>query len=148
MYIVSDELIKHWNTHNTCLSIKQKFFQSLGLDPGEYKFTANCAFMWEDEDSPCIAMNWCDYKNRTYKTIKIITLQAYINWFAGKKEKENPIKEDKNVNRLQKQKTQIDRGDFPEGNRVKGRACKTSIGVGHLSYCSIKTWSWNWTFNS
>ena len=145
MYIISKELISYWNKNNISLFAKQKFFQSLGLDPGEYKFTANCAFMWEDENSPCIAMSWCDYKNRTYKTIKIITSKAYINWytirFTGKKEKENPIKEDKNVNRLQKQKTQIDRGDLPEGNRIKGRACKASIGVGHLSYCSIKTGS-------
>lgn len=139
MYVVSEELIKYWNTHKTDLSIKQEFFQSLGLDPANYKFTTNCAFIWEDEKSPCIAINWTDYKNRTFKTLIIITLEVYINWSTGKKKNEKPIKEDKNVNRLQKQKTQIDRGDLPEGNRVKGRTCKASIGVGHLSYYSIKT---------
>lgn len=139
MYVVSEELIKYWNKYGICPSIKQKFFQSLGLDPGNYKFTANCAFVWEDEKSPCIAMEWSEYRKYIYKTLTIITLKAYLDWSKSKKEKENPIKEDKNVNRLQKQKTQIDRGDFPEGNRIKGRTCKASIGVGHLSYCSIKT---------
>lgn len=142
MYVLSDALIDYWNKQKICLSIKQKFLQSLGLDPGEYRFTAYCAFVWEDEESPCTAMGWDEYRKFHCKTITIITLGAFVNWSTGKKKKEKkekPIKEDKNVNRLQKQKTQIDRGDFPEGNRIKGRACQVTIGIGHLSYQAIKS---------
>lgn len=146
MYVLHDNLIIYWNRNKTCLNIKQKFLKSLGLDPGDYKFTANCAFVWKNKKSPCVAMDWDDYAELNCKMV-IITFSDYKNWFLGKarklsnlsiKEKES-IKEDKNVNRLQKQKTQIDRGDFPEGNRIKGRACKTSIGVGHLSYQAVKS---------
>lgn len=139
MYVLSDKLIEHWNKNKTCLSIKQKFLQSLGLDPGEYRFTAYCAFIWENKETPCTAIDWNEYGKLSFTATTIITLKDYIDWFAGKKKKEKPIKEDKNVNRLQKQKTQIDRGDFPEGNRIKGRACKASIGVGHLSYQAVKS---------
>ncbi len=42
-------------------------------------------------------------------------------------------------NRLQKQKTDVVRGDDTEGNRVQSRKRKTAIAVGHLSYKSIKS---------
>ena len=42
-------------------------------------------------------------------------------------------------NRLQKQETDVIRGDDTEGNRVQSRKRKTSIAVGHLSYKSIKS---------
>lgn len=139
MYVISAELISYWNRNKTGLFTKRAFIKSLGLDPGEYKFTASCAFMWKDKESTCTVVSWDEFP-RLISKVSIITPKDYVNWVTDKiKDKENPIKEDKNVNRLQKQKTQIDRGDFPEGNRIKGRTCKASIGVGHLSYCSIKT---------
>ena len=42
-------------------------------------------------------------------------------------------------NRLQKQKTDVVRGDDTKGDRVQSRKCKTAITVGHLSYKAIKS---------
>ena len=42
-------------------------------------------------------------------------------------------------NRLQKQKTDIVRGDDTEGNRVQSRKRKAITAVGHLSYKAIKS---------
>lgn len=41
-------------------------------------------------------------------------------------------------NRLQKQKTDVVRGDDTEGNRVQSRKCKAAVTVGHLSYKAVK----------
>lgn len=41
-------------------------------------------------------------------------------------------------NRLQKQKTDVVRGDDTEGNRVQSRKRKAAVTVGHLSYKSVK----------
>ena len=41
-------------------------------------------------------------------------------------------------NRLQKQETDVVRGDDTEGNRVQSRKRKAAITVGHLSYESVK----------
>ena len=41
-------------------------------------------------------------------------------------------------NRLQKQKTDVVRGDDTEGNRVQSRKRKVAVTVGHLSYKAIK----------
>lgn len=43
-----------------------------------------------------------------------------------------------NENRLQKQKTDVVRGNDTEGNRIQSRISKASITVGHLSYKAIK----------
>lgn len=43
-----------------------------------------------------------------------------------------------NENRLQKQKTDVVRGNDAEGNRIQSRISKASITVGHLSYKAIK----------
>lgn len=42
-------------------------------------------------------------------------------------------------NRLQKQKTDVFRGDDTKGNRVQSRKRKTAVAIGHLSYKSIKS---------
>ena len=42
-------------------------------------------------------------------------------------------------NRLQKQETDVVRGDDTEGNRVQGRKRKAITAVGHLSYKAIKS---------
>jgi archaellum component FlaG (FlaF/FlaG flagellin family) len=44
-----------------------------------------------------------------------------------------------NENRLQKQKTDVVRGNDAEGNRIQGRIGKTSITVGYLSNKAIKS---------
>lgn len=44
----------------------------------------------------------------------------------------------KDENRLQKQKTDVVRGDDTEGNRVQSRKCKAAVTVGHLSYKAVK----------
>lgn len=41
-------------------------------------------------------------------------------------------------NRLQKQKTDVVRGDDTEGNRVQSRKRKVTVTVGHLSYKAVK----------
>jgi hypothetical protein len=43
-----------------------------------------------------------------------------------------------NENRLQKQKTDVVRGNDAEGNRIQSRISKASITVGHLSYKAVK----------
>lgn len=45
----------------------------------------------------------------------------------------------KDENRLQKQKTDVVRGDDTEGNRVQSGKRKIATSVGHLSYKSIKS---------
>lgn len=42
-------------------------------------------------------------------------------------------------NRLQKQETDVVRGDDTEGNRVQSRKRKASVTVGHLSYQAVKS---------
>ena len=44
----------------------------------------------------------------------------------------------KDENRLQKQETNVVRGDDTEGNRVQSRKRKIETSVGHLSYKSVK----------
>lgn len=44
----------------------------------------------------------------------------------------------KDENRLQKQKTDVVRGDDTEGNRVQSRKRKAAVTVGHLSYKAVK----------
>ena len=44
----------------------------------------------------------------------------------------------KDENRLQKQKTDVVRGDDTEGNRVQSRKCKAAVTVGYLSYKAVK----------
>lgn len=139
MYVISEELLSYWNKSNTSLDIKRQFLQSLGLDPGNYGFISNCAYTWLSKECHCSTMSWGYFRKHAPTIINFIFDTTFQNWQLNRLKETKSIKEDKNVNRLQKQKTQIDRGDFPEGNRIKGRACKASIGVGHLSYCSIKT---------
>jgi hypothetical protein len=43
-----------------------------------------------------------------------------------------------NENRLQKQKTDVVRGNDAKGNRIQSRISKASVTVGHLSYKAIK----------
>ena len=62
-------------------------------------------------------------KSFNYKYIEV-TLSSINNIF--------------NENRLQKQKTDVVRGNDAEGNRVQSRISKASITVGHLSYKAIK----------
>lgn len=139
MYVISEELISYWNKSNTSLYVKREFLKSLGLNIGDYKFVSNCAFTWLTKESDCVAISWDNFKKNLPSIIVFIYYTDFQNWQLNKIKEIEPIKEDKNVNRLQKQKTQIDRGDLPEGNRIKGRACKTSIGVGHLSYQAVKS---------
>lgn len=139
MYVISEELISYWNKSNTSLYVKRYFLKSLGLDPGDYKFTNNCAFTWTSKESPCIPQNWETFRKYAPNLINFIFYTTFEKWQLNRYKETKSIKEDKNVNRLQKQKTQIDRGDLPEGNRIKGRACKASIGVGHLSYQAVKS---------
>lgn len=139
MYVISEELISYWNKSNTSVYVKRQFLRSLGLDPGDCKFEIKCAFTWKSKEDPCVLLSWEYFRKTAPTIINFITHTTFQNWQLNRLKETKSIKEDKNVNRLQKQKTQIDRGDFPKGNRIKGRACKASIGVGHLSYCSIKT---------
>jgi len=142
MYVISKELLSYWNKNKISLYIKRQFLKSLGLNPGDYKndFTTNCAFIWIRRGSSCIIENWETFEKHTADDpIMFIFYNDFRYWQSNRYKKEEPIKEDKNVNRLQKQKTQIDRGDFPEGNRIKGRTCKVTIGVGHLSYQAVKS---------
>lgn len=139
MYVISEELISYWNKSNTSLDIKRQFLQSLGLDPGNYEFISNCAYTWLTKERHCSTMSWEYFRKHAPTIVKFIYYPAFQNWQLNRLKETKSIKEDKNVNRLQKQKTQIDRGDFPEGNRIKGRACKASIGVGHLSYQAVKS---------
>ena len=149
MYVLSGTLINYWVKNKASLYTKRAFIRSLGLDPGEYKFTSFCAFMWEYKGSACTTVSWDEFRKLSSNFV-VITAKDYVNWIAGnnKEQKEKLIKKDKNVNRLQKQKTQIDRGDLLEGNRIKGRTCQITIGIGHLSYQAVKSWSWNSTCSS
>lgn len=139
MYVISAELISYWKKSNTSLYVKCQFLRSLGLDSGNCEFVTDGAYTWLTKESPCKVMSWDYFGKHAPTIINFIVYKTFQDWQLNRYKEIHPIKEDKNVNRLQKQKTQIDRGDLPEGNRIKGRACKASIGVGHLSYCSIKT---------
>ena len=139
MYVISEELISYWNKSNTSLYVKREFLKSLGLEPGDYKFINNCAFTWVNKGCSCTPIDWKTFAKHAPNLINYIFYTTFQEWQLNRLKETKSIKEDKNVNRLQKQKTQIDRGDLPEGNRIKGRACKASIGVGHLSYQAVKS---------
>jgi hypothetical protein len=64
--------------------------------------------------------NFDDYK---YKKLELVDLISKIKT---------------NENRLQKQKTDVVRGDDTEGNRVQSRKCKAAVTVGYLSYKAVK----------
>ena len=82
----------------------------------------NAVIYWLENGRPKCSTNFI--KTFKYKYIEV-TLSS-INSIS-------------NENRLQKQKTDVVRGNDAEGNRIQSRISKASIAVGHLSYKAIKS---------
>ena len=136
--VLAKELINYWLDNETKVLDRRHFLEHLKLSLYSAKtkklltFQADCAYVWEKGD--CITIDW-DTFNKLSEIFNYINVDQYEKWRFGKKE---TIIFTSNENRLQKQKTDVVRGDDTEGNRVQSRKRKASITVGHLSYKSVK----------
>lgn len=153
IYVISKTLIDYWNNRGVSVSTRQAFLSSMklgikSLHSGKrYEFGANCAYVWENGNPK--TLSW-DTFEKDFKNIKFIEILVYAfnRWerdMASKEAdklnvmKEKLIKQDKeNVDRLQKQNPEITGGTLPKGSRIKGITRKASVGIGHLSYNSVK----------
>lgn len=153
IYVLSKALIDYWNNRGVTVATRQAFLSSmkLGIKSSHsgkpYEFGANCAYVWENGNPKTLSWDTFerDFKNSKFVEILIYTFNRWETSLNPKKmdnlssTKTKLIKQNKeNVNRLQKQDPEITGGTLPEGSRIKGVTRKTSVGVGHLSYNSIK----------
>ena len=138
--VLSKELLDFWNERNVKASVRQRYLQATDLSTVssktdiELSFMSDCAYVWT-EGSKCTTMKW-EELDKIHGSFSYISARYFKTWFRDDLNK--PINHNTNENRLQKQKTDVVRGDDTEGNRVQGRVCKASITVGYLSYKTIK----------
>lgn len=134
--ILSKELLDYWLKLNVKASVRQKFLLAINLSINSAKtdleltFMSDCAYIWA-EKGKCLTMKW-EELSKIEGEFSYISSRYFKTWFT-----EKPINNN-NEDRLQKQKTDVVRGDDTEGNRVQSRKRKASITVGHLSYKSVK----------
>ena len=139
MFILSANLVNYWNAHNTSLSKKHRFLNSLGLACESEKtgallrFESDCTYFWIKRNS---RVKTAPADALIISGNTLIDIKDFHMWEQN--QKENNLKQNKDVNRLQKENPEVTGGTLPEGNRVKGGTCKITIGVGHLSNNSIK----------
>ena len=135
--VLSKELLDYWLRLNVKASVRKKFLLETNLSINsaktdiELNFMSDCAYVWT-EGEKCLTMKWEEFA-KIKGEFSYISSLCFKNWFTGK-----PINNEYE-NRLQKQETDVVRGDDTEGSRVQSRKCKAIIAVGHLSYKSIKS---------
>ena len=133
---LSKELLDYWLELNVKASVRKKFILAINLSINSAKtdyeltFMSDCAYVWA-EGGKCLTMKW-EELNKIEGEFSYISSCYFKNWFTGK-----PINNEYE-NRLQKQKTDVVRGDDTEGNRVQSRKRKVAVTVGHLSYKAVK----------
>ncbi len=138
--VLSKELIDYWATKEVKVGVRQRFIRGIGLSSvsaktdHELSFSADCGYVWE-KDSKCTAMKW-DELEKLLGSFTYISVERFKKWLIS--EVKPNSKHNTNENRLQKQKTDVVRGDDTEGNRVQSRKRKAAITVGHLSYKAVK----------
>ena len=135
--VLSKELLDYWLELNVKASVRKKFILAINLSINSAKtdyeltFMSDCAYIWA-EGEKCLTMKW-EELNKLEGEFSYISSRYFKNWFTGK-----PINNEYE-NRLQKQETDVVRGDDTEGNRVQSRKRKAITAVGHLSYKAIKS---------
>jgi hypothetical protein len=92
---------------------------------------SDCAYVWA-EKGKCLTMKWEEF-DKLEGEFSYISIRYFKDWFTGK-----PTNNNKDENRLQKQKADVVRGDDTEGNRVQSRKRKIAVAVGYLSNQAIK----------
>ena len=134
--VLSKELLNYWLERNVKASVRQKYLLAINLSIVSAKtgieltFMSDCAYVWT-EGEKCLTMKWEEF-DKLEGEFSYISSRYFKNWFTGK-----PINNEYE-NRLQKQETDVFRGDDTEGNRVQSRKRKIAVTVGHLSYKSVK----------
>ena len=137
--ILSKELLDYWFKLNVKASVRKKFLLAINFSinsaktDNELTFMSDCAYIWA-EGGKCLTMKWEELA-KIEGEFSYISSHHFKNWFTGK-----PINNEYE-DRLQKQKTDVVRGDDTEGNRVQSRKRKAITAVGHLSYKAIKSQS-------
>ena len=135
--VLSKELLDYWLRLNVKASVRKKFLLETNLSINsaktdiELNFMSDCAYVWT-EGGKCLTMKWEELA-KIKGEFSYISSLSFKTWFTGK-----PINNEYE-NRLQKQKTDVVRGDDTEGNRVQSRKRKAITAVGHLSYKAIKS---------
>ena len=134
--VLSKELLNFWFELNVKASVRQKYLLATNLSivsaktGNELTFMSDCAYIWA-EGEKCLTMKWEEF-DKLEGEFSYISSRYFKNWFTGK-----PINNEYE-NRLQKQETDVVRGDDTEGNRVQSRKRKIATSVGYLSYKSVK----------
>ena len=133
--VLSKELLNYWLEHNVKASVRQKYLLAINLSIVSAKtgieltFMSDCAYIWAEEGK-CLTMKW-EELDKLEGEFSYISSRYFKNWFTGK-----PINNEYE-NRLQKQKTDVVRGDDTERGGIQGRRNKASTSVGHLSNQAI-----------
>ena len=138
--VLSKELLDYWATREIRVGVRQRFIRGIQLSTisaktdYELSFSADCGYVWE-KDSKCITMKWEELE-KLLGSFTYISVERFKKWFISDLKPNSKHKN--NENRLQKQKTDVVRGDDTEGNRVQSRKRKVAVTVGHLSYKAVK----------
>lgn len=138
--VLSKELIDYWATREVKVGVKQRFIRGIQLSTIsaktdlELSFSADCGYVWK-KDSKCITMKWEELE-KLPGSFTYISVEIFKKWFISDLQPNSKHKN--NENRLQKQETDVVRGDDTEGNRVQSRKRKAAVTVGHLSYKAVK----------
>lgn len=135
--VLSKELLDYWLKLNVKASVRKKFLLATNLSivsaktDHELTFMSDCAYIWA-ERGKCLTMKWEELA-KIEGEFSYISSRYFKNWFTGQHIN------NEYENRLQKQETDVVRGDDTEGNRVQSRKRKAITAVGHLSYKAIKS---------
>ena len=135
--VLSKELLDYWATKEVKVGTRQRFIREIGLSivsaktEHELSFSADCGYVWE-KGSKCITMKW-EELDKIQGEFSHISTRYFKKWFTEKV----TLKNNTNENRLQKQETDVVRGDDTERGGIQGRRNKTSTSVGHLSNQAI-----------
>ena len=130
--VLSKELLDYWSKLSVKASVRRKFLLAINLSINsaktdiELNFMSDCAYIWA-EKGKCLTMKWEELAKIDGEFLYISSC-SFRTWFTRK-----PINTNTNENRLQKQKTDVVRGDDTEGNRVQSRKRKAAVTVGYLA---------------
>ena len=116
------EMIKQYGNKLSNIMHDHFFVKGTSIEEGELIFkNEDAVIYWLENGKAKCSTNFI--KTFKYKYVEV-TLSSINSIF--------------NEDRLQKQKTDVVRGNDAEGNRIQSRISKASITVGHLSYKAVK----------
>lgn len=137
--VLSKELLDYWATREVKVGVRQRFVREIGLSlvsaktDHELSFSADCGYVWE-KDNKCITMKWEELE-KVLGSFTYISVERFKKWVISDLKPNS--KHNTNENRLQKQETDVVRGDDTERSGIQGRRNKAFFTVGHLSYKAI-----------